>query len=245
MALTWHAATRALAVANQAVKAFPQNPNVEVQTLEKQVERLRSQADTSRDQERTALGRLQQMADAGVYSQVSELANEIESLEADIRRHELHLGAIKLLHDLLEQRHREIAIAVTKPVADKASRLMQRIAGPRLGSVHLNDTFQPAGLVTGAASTPVFMEDLSGGESEQIHLAVRLALADQMAAGERELLVLDDVLTATDSGRLARIQTILGEFAHRFQIVILTCHPERYGGLEGANMIDLEAIVGR
>ena len=37
--------------------------------------------------------------------------------------------------------------------------------------------------------------------------------------------------------------TSLEEEAQRLQIIILTCHPERYRGLAGANFIDLEAIV--
>lgn len=33
--------------------------------------------------------------------------------------------------------------------------------------------------------------------------------------------------------------------AKRLQILVLTCHPERYRGLEGANFIDLEPLVRR
>ena len=56
-------------------------------------------------------------------------------------------------------------------------------------------------------------------------------------------MVLDDVLTATDTGRLARIAGILGEVAQRLQVLVLTCHPERYGGLRDAKFLDLEAIL--
>ncbi len=89
----------------------------------------------------------------------------------------------------------------------------------------------------------VSIENVSGGEKEQIHLATRLALAKVLAKGERQLVILDDVLTSTDAGRLARVMNILEGGAQRLQILILTCHPERYRGLERANFIDLEAIV--
>jgi hypothetical protein len=56
-------------------------------------------------------------------------------------------------------------------------------------------------------------------------------------------IVLDDVLTATDAGRLARVMGVLEEAAQRLQVLVLTCHPERYRGLEGASFVDLEAIV--
>jgi len=47
----------------------------------------------------------------------------------------------------------------------------------------------------------------------------------------------DDVFTYTDTTRLARIATILDETAERFQIVLLTCHPERYRGLPRAEFL--------
>jgi hypothetical protein len=55
--------------------------------------------------------------------------------------------------------------------------------------------------------------------------------------------VLDDVLNATDTGRLARMLTLLEEAASRLQIVILTCHPERYRALEAAAFFDLRALI--
>jgi uncharacterized protein YhaN len=64
-----------------------------------------------------------------------------------------------------------------------------------------------------------------------------------LAKEERQLVVLDDVLAATDAGRLARVMTILEEAAQRLQVLILTCHPERYRGLMGAKFINLEGLV--
>jgi len=93
------------------------------------------------------------------------------------------------------------------------------------------------------ADGPVPIESASGGEREQIYLATRLALAEVLAKDERQLVVLDDVLTATDTGRLARVMGILEEVAQRLQVLILTCHPARYGGLRDAKFFDLEAIV--
>jgi len=41
--------------------------------------------------------------------------------------------------------------------------------------------------------------------------------------------VLDDVLTATDPERLTRILELLDEAADRYQVLILTCHPDGIG----------------
>jgi exonuclease SbcC len=55
--------------------------------------------------------------------------------------------------------------------------------------------------------------------------------------------VLDDVLTFTDAARMARMLDVLEESAQRLQILIITCHPERYRGLQAAQFIDLEEMV--
>lgn len=68
------------------------------------------------------------------------------------------------------------------------------------------------------------------------------ALAEVAFPEGRQLVVLDDVFTYTDTSRLARIATLLDEAAERFQIVLLTCHPERYRGLPNAEFFDLEQL---
>lgn len=83
------------------------------------------------------------------------------------------------------------------------------------------------------------LKQLSGGENEQIHFATRLALADRLSAQERQFVVFDDVLMATDPQRLARILELLDQRRERLQVLILTCHPDRFAGLPGAHRVAL------
>jgi len=132
--------------------------------------------------------------------------------------------------------------AVAAPVEHTATRMLSRIAGPRLGSIRLADSFLPTGVRPELATEQVELANLSGGEEEQLFLATRLALGQLLAKSERQLGVLDDVLTATDTGRLVRLLTVLEEAADHLQIVILTCHPERYRALEKAEFFDLQQL---
>jgi uncharacterized protein YhaN len=156
---------------------------------------------------------------------------------------EMCTNAIRLLRDTVARCRAEAVAAVAGPVEAAATRMLQRIAGGRLGRLRLGEGFEPEHVAPELAGGPVPVDSASGGEREQIHLATRLALAEVLAKEERQLVVLDDVLTATDTPRLARIQEILEEAAQRLQILILTCHPERYGGLGGAQFFDLGAIL--
>jgi uncharacterized protein YhaN len=72
---------------------------------------------------------------------------------------------------------------------------------------------------------------LSGGEREQIYLSVRLAVAELLTkdSGQRELVVLDDVL-------------ILEEMSTHAQFLILTCHPEPHKALKSAGFVDIATL---
>jgi uncharacterized protein YhaN len=83
---------------------------------------------------------------------------------------------------------------------------------------------------------------MSAGEQEQIYFATRLALAEVLSEGERQVLVLDDPLVNTDPERLPRVLEIIQEKSGRLQFVILSCHPERYMDLPGGVVHHLEKL---
>ncbi|MFQ3578174.1 MAG: hypothetical protein SNJ52_04085, partial [Verrucomicrobiia bacterium] len=70
-----------------------------------------------------------------------------------------------------------------------------------------------------------------------------LAIARVLAQEERQCFALDDALTATDSARFARMLQCLQESADSLQILIFTCHPERFALLQDAHFIDLVATL--
>ena len=80
-------------------------------------------------------------------------------------------------------------------------------------------------------------------DREIIRRGLPLNEANERVPVEGSHVALDDVLTATDAGRRARVMTVLEEAAQRLQVLILTCHPEHYRGLREARFFDLEAIV--
>lgn len=243
VALSWDAAKAVLDEIEGKLKAFGEDPRGAVTKLEKQLQSADEAATKALEDEKGEEGRLEHLSAQGPYSTLVQAEEEVATLKGEIAREELRTGAIRLLREMVAQCRAEAVAAVAGPVERVASRTLQRIAGGRLGGVQLGEAFEPAQVLPEVAGTSVPLDSVSGGEREQIYLATRLALAEVLAKDERQLVVLDDVLMATDAGRLARVMTILEEAAQRLQVLILTCHPERYRGLDLAQFVDFEATL--
>ncbi len=243
IAMAWAAARASLGEIEKALAAIGGDPAEAVARLERQLQAADATATKALETEKHEEGRLANLSALGTYSALARAEEEVARLQQELAAEELRVAAIRLLHDTVAHCRTEALAAVTGPVEAAATRTLERIAGGRLGRLRLGEGFEPVQVAPEVADGPVPIDSASGGEREQIYLATRLALAEVLAKDERQLVVLDDVLTATDTGRLARIMAILEEAAQRLQVLILTCHPERYGGLGGASLFDLEAIV--
>lgn len=243
-ALSWDAARLKLEEIATRLAEFTDNPVETVARLEKQYQSAEEDAGKTRDDEKTEEGKLQTLGAQGTYSVLAKAEEKVASLQAEVAVEELHTNAIRLLYDTLIDCRNETLAAVAGPVETVATQIFQRIAGGRMSGLKLGESFEASNVVPEISGEAVSLESVSGGEKEQIHLATRLALAEVLAKEERQMVVLDDVMTFTDAGRMARVMTVLEEEAQRLQIIILTCHPERYRGLEEAYFVDLEGVVG-
>jgi hypothetical protein len=261
IALSWDAARAALQDIEGKIAALGEDPSEEAAKLRSQLDAIRQEATRAFGEEKTEEGKLLELSARGPYSALALAEEEVATIEDSLGREGLRVAAIRLLRDTLAGCRAQALAGVVEPVESAVARTLQRIAGPRLGRVRLGDALEPAQVIpaslamgtsveTGvpvrmgaSVETGVPVENVSGGEQEQLHLATRLALAEVLAKDERQLVVLDDVLLATDTGRMARVLRVLEDAAQRLQVLILTCHPERYRALDGANFVDLEAAL--
>lgn len=241
--MTWDAAKARLAEIQDQLARFDEDPAPAVRRLEVQLEAANQEANRARDLEARELGKLDSLGAQGPYSTLVAAEERVSQLDEEARREESRLEAIRLLYDTVSACRAEAIAAVSAPVEASATRLLQRIAGRRLGRIQVGAAFDPAAVLPESLEQGVTPDNLSGGEQEQLYLATRLALAEVLAREERQLVVLDDVLTATDAGRLARVMNVLEEAAERLQVLILSCHPERYRGLKQARFFELEDLA--
>jgi uncharacterized protein YhaN len=85
----------------------------------------------------------------------------------------------------------------------------------------------------------VAYESLSGGAKEQLGILVRLAGAALVADHETVPVVIDDALGFADPDRLDAMRKVLGNLGGEGQVIVLTCTPDRYVGIDGAKFIEL------
>ncbi len=241
MAMGWEASRARLHEIEAQCADCEEDPEGIARQLDAQYEAAVHEAAQARETEVREETRLEQLSARGTYTALALAEERLARFEEEHSRETLRVEAIRLLHDTVAACRDEALAAVAGPVEEAATRTFQRIAGRRLGRIQVGPSFAPMAVAPETAEASVNLDNLSGGEQEQLYLATRLALADALAKHERQMVVLDDVLTATDAGRFARVMTVLEEAAQRLQVIILTCHPERYRGMGNAHFINIEA----
>lgn len=193
---------------------------------------------TERDQ---AQGTLEILGGQGLYSRETELEEKKE--EALLRRGAARAcgWSARVAHDLIEHRKQAATKAVLAPLEQRLTTAFAELTGDTARQVFLDERLQIAGIGRARDESYAF-DQLSQGAKEQLLLCLRLAVAQELATDEPQVLILDDVLVNTDPVRQDRILDVLGAQAGRLQILILTCHPDRYRGL--GQPITIAAQVG-
>lgn len=180
-------------------------------------------------------GQLKATTESSLYTQLVEKEEALAVIDTTFSRQTRRAKALDLLKKSIEQAETELAANLPARIATQATEIWRRIAGPTAAALVVDETWRPT-----AAHVP--SEHLSGGEAEQITFATRLALALELAKDERHLAVFDDAFLSTDQSRTNAILELIQEASQQLQILLLTCHPERYEALGPANRINLEAV---
>jgi DNA repair exonuclease SbcCD ATPase subunit len=242
LALSLETAKDSLEEIEDRLKTYGEDPTRIISRFEEQLRHADEMSQKALEEEKNVEGMLVQLASQGPYTQLAEIEEEKAKIEEEIKSEQLRVDAVRLLYDTLVQVRSETLSGIVGPIEQIATNTLRRIAGKKLNQVKLGETFEPSHVQPEISEIPITLDNVSGGEREQIYLATRLALAEIVAKNERQLVVLDDVLTFTDAGRFARVLNILEEATQKLQVLVLTCHPERYQGLADVQFIDLEAI---
>jgi hypothetical protein len=160
-----------------------------------------------------------------LYSRLARAEEAWARAAAEQRRVDLEANAAKTLWETFSKARKALEQDLVGPLRERLSARLQRLTGyPEL---QMQADFRPSAVLT-AGGHAASLGDLSFGTREQLAFLSRLCLADLLSEHERALVVFDDNLVHTDPGRLALACSMMQESAARSQILLLTCHPERY-----------------
>lgn len=194
------------------------------------LQELLNSLQTARRDRDSALGALESLGGQGIYSRETEL--EEKKAEILLRRDAARTRGwtARIAHDLIGNRKQAATRAVLFPLEDRLSAAFASLTGNADRRVFLDESLQVVGIGRSRDAVHSF-EGLSQGAREQLLLCLRIAVAQELATESPQTLILDDVLVNTDSVRQERVLDLLGTLAADLQILILTCHPDRYRGI--------------
>lgn len=155
-------------------------------------------------------------------------------------REQRHADAIRLLHQLFSESQAAISESLTQPIADRVAGYLECLFGPGVRvRVDLSDATDPRIHLIKPGEPTFEFDSLSGGTKEQVAAAVRLAMAEIIAAAHDGCLpiLFDDAFAYADPGRVQALQSMLYLAASRgLQVIVLTCTPADYTGLGAAEV---------
>ncbi|WP_421842471.1 AAA family ATPase [Marinobacter algicola] len=181
--------------------------------------------------------RLEAWGAEGLEEQLNEKEAELD--QCNRRYQELHrrAQALDLLLTLLTEKRQALTRRLQAPLQKHLNHYLS-VLFPE-ASLEVDEQLRPGTFSRGNELGQI--TELSFGAREQMGLISRLAYADLLReAGRPTLVILDDTLVHSDSERLEDMKRILFDAASRHQILLFTCHPEKWQDL-GVAPVDIRA----
>ncbi len=182
---------------------------------------------------------LDRAAAEGHFEELGEALAEQSEAQRRVGRLERTAAAVRRLAEEVDRAYDAAQARFLAPVVKEAGPYLDAV---RPGTeIRMTPDLALDGVVR--RGTEEEFDDLSGGTREQLSVIVRIALAKVLARDAQTdplPLVLDDTMGWTDDARFLQMTRILRNAAKQFQIIVLTCHPERFARLQPGRTIDLE-----
>ena len=182
----------------------------------------------------TLTGQLRSLGSADdVKAQLAQRQQEMAQLLEEY-------DAVALAMAVLDEANTTLQNRFSPALGARAAEIFAKITGGRYQKVLLSRDFS---LETDSEGAQRSVQLLSQGASDQLYLAVRLAICDMVLPEEKHVpLILDDALLSFDDERLhAALDYLLEESEHR-QILLFTCQKREGAYLDGRKNVTLLTI---
>ena len=229
----WHKASALVDVRREALPADPSAERAAVEGRWKEAEEHCRVGDLQLTEDRTELA---VMGADGLDTQIALAEEHLERCKARLDDLGRDAAAWALLHHLLDEEETRQSRDVAARVQALATESILQLTGGNAGGV----VFDPTTLAPVEVQVPRLgfskgLEQFSRGTREQVALACRLQIGLLLSPEpRRHMLLLDDPLAHTDAPRLSAALDVLTKLTEQLQLIIFTCHEDRYRPLRGA-----------
>ncbi len=194
---------------------------------QQQLRRLQTQLEQATQTRDRLRGQLEALGRSELHRQDAETAERLTVLQQEYTTLRHRALAAVLLCRLLEYRQRSAATSVKDHLTSLLTSFFQHITNDSDRQVFVDEELRLLG-VGSSPETMVPFPLLSQGAQEQLLLALRLAVARTIARHEPYPIILDDGLVHTDPTRWQQIRSLLQTESQHYQILLFTCHLDRY-----------------
>ena len=145
---------------------------------------------------------------------------QLDKVNTRITQLEETYGALVIAQETLAAARAELQRRFAPRITKQAQSMLARMTDGRYHSVTMRDDFS---LLAGAEQEETLHDALwrSDGTMDQLYLALRLAVAEELTPNAP--LILDDVLVRFDDARMRSAVSILRELSENRQVILFTC----------------------
>lgn len=201
-----------------------------VDRLDASAQAERRRFESARDRMTQLRAEIQHLGADGLEEQRDQLRVQHAALIQRVDQFKRQVEVLTHLLGILESRRAAVQQRLLAPLQARVDHYLRLIFPDQ--QLVMDTGLLPGGLVTQDGRSAGDYEEQSFGTREQLGLVCRLAYADLLQqSGAPTLLVLDDALVHTDKDRLDRLKRVLYDASQRHQVLLMTCHPDRWRDL--------------
>ena len=191
---------------------------------EAETKRLLSECTQEQQRLQNRLGQYQgRMSNLGSRA---ELQKQLDQKKKRIAKLEDNYAALTIAMETLAEARAELQRRFAPRITKRAQKMLAAMTGGRYSSVTMSEDFS---LRTSAGQEETLRDAIwrSDGTMDQLYLALRLAVAEELTPNAP--LVLDDVLVRFDDKRMAAAVELLQAMAEDRQIILFSCQGREAG----------------
>lgn len=190
----------------------------DIPAAEQRMEKLRQTLAAGRAELPELQGRRQALAVIVQRNQL--LAEEHAALEVQIAKLQQRVAALQLGHEVLSEVVAEFRGGYLARLATQAGRRLAPLTDGRYRELRFDDQLQVSLKSPQGSWQP--LEQFSAGTRDAVQMVVRLALLDQLGAGRKLPLVIDDALVNLDQARQQKFLEMLEKLSLEHQIIVFS-----------------------